>query len=166
MKKLCPIRHAKSSWKDLNLEDIERPLNERGKRDAPEIGSFLKNKKLFPDLIMSSPANRALTTAKKIAKKLDFPIKDIAINRKLYVFSSSGDSVIEVLQKVDDRFETVFIFGHNPTFTALANRLTGQWFDNVPTCGVVSILFDTPHWATIERENAKLDFYMFPKMLD
>lgn len=165
MKKLCLIRHAKSSWKDGSLEDIDRPLNERGKQDAPEIGLFLKNKKLFPDLIMSSPANRALTTAKKIAKKLDYPIKDIAINRKLYVFSSWGDSVVEVLKKINDQYDTVFVFGHNPTFTALANRFSGQWFDNVPTCGVVSIIFDAKKWANIGRDNGTLDFYMFPKML-
>lgn len=164
MKTLYLVRHAKSSWKDLSLEDIERPLNKRGKKDAPRMGAYLKSKDVDPDLIISSPAKRAYTTAKLIAKELDYEADGIVKNKKLYVFDYSGKDVMEVLSKVNNKHDVVMIFGHNPTFSHLSSSFTDEEVD-MPTCGAACFQFDTDKWKEIEDSDAELVFYVYPKIL-
>jgi len=161
MKILYLIRHAKSSWKHPELDDFDRPLNKRGERDAPDMGQRLADKEISPDLMLSSPANRAITTCKTIAKALDYPEEAIETNEKIYLASTS--ELLETVQQVDDTWNTVFLFGHNPGFTDFANRLTNEYLDNIPTCGVFVIQFDVDSWAKMGFGKGNKVFFDFPK---
>jgi phosphohistidine phosphatase len=162
MKTLYLIRHAKSSWKDMSLSDFDRPLNKRGKNAAPLMGSKLKEKGVLPDFILSSPANRALTTAKVIAKEVGYPKGNIQTADQIYHAATS--TLLQVVCELDDSYDTVFMFGHNPGFTDFANYLTGSYIGNVPTCGVVHIAFEaTNNWAAVSAETGTLVEFDFPK---
>jgi phosphohistidine phosphatase len=124
MKTLFLIRHAKSSWDDTALPDKDRPLSDRGKRDAPKMGKRLAKRDVMPNLILSSPARRALTTAEIIAKKLGYKRKDIVVDDRLY--SSAVDDLLNVVQKLSDKLERVMLFGHNPELTEFAPRLSSE----------------------------------------
>jgi phosphohistidine phosphatase SixA len=110
MKTLFLIRHAKSSWDDIALPDKDRSLNDRGRRDAPKMGKRLAKRDVTPDLTLSSPARRALTTAEIIAKKLDYKLKDIVVDDRLY--AGAADDLLKVIQKLGDKLESVMLFGH------------------------------------------------------
>lgn len=159
MKKLYIIRHAKSSWKDLMLNDFERPLNKRGKKDAPFMGKLLKKKGVFPDAILSSPAKRAKSTAKKIAKEINFT-KPIVYERN--IFEASVATLKSVIRSIDDKYETVFMFGHNPGLNTLVEALV-DFHENLPTSAVVEIEFDCKKWSKISSKNAKLISFEYPK---
>ena len=146
MKRLFLIRHAKSSWDDAALADQERPLNERGKRDAPKIGERLARREVKPDSILSSPAVRALTTAKIIAGKLDYKRKHIGVDERLY--AASADDLLEIIHALDDRLQCVMIVGHNPELSELAQRLCGE-IDHLPTGAVAEFGFAAKSWADI-----------------
>lgn len=146
MKRLFLIRHAKSSWDDAALADRERPLNERGKRDAPKIGERLARREIKPDLILSSPAVRALTTAKIIAGKLDYMRKHIGVDDRLY--AAQADDLLEIIHALDDHLQCVMIVGHNPELSELAQRLSGE-IDHLPTGAVVEFGFAAKSWAEI-----------------
>src|SRR6202045_3243810 len=115
MKTLFLIRHAKSSRDDTALPDKDRSLNDRGRRDAPKMGKKLAKRDVTPDLILSSPARRALTTAEIIAKKLDYKPKDIVVVDRLYAGAVHG--LLDVVHKLGDKLERVMLFGHNPELT-------------------------------------------------
>jgi len=159
MKKLYLIRHAKSSWKNLDIDDFERPLNKRGEKNAPFMGEILKDKGVFPDLILSSPALRAKTTAMTIAKKIDYK-KKLAYRKKIYEASSS--ELLKILKSIDDSHKTVFLVGHNPSLNDLAEYFV-EFYNNIPTCGIVEIEFSTRSWATIEPKKAKFISFDYPK---
>ncbi|MCK4974235.1 MAG: histidine phosphatase family protein, partial [Sulfurimonas sp.] len=152
-------RHAKSSWKDLYLDDFERPLNKRGKANAPFMGDRLKDKKIVPDIIISSPALRAKKTAKIIAKKVKYS-KKILFNEDVY--DSSPSILHKILTKIDDKNSIVFLFGHNPELNMLAENYV-DFDENIVTCGVVEIEFDCKRWTDIGRKNAKLISFDYPK---
>ncbi len=161
MKDLILIRHAKSSWKDSSLDDRERPLNKRGERDAPEMGARLARHRNRPDLIVSSPAVRALETARIIARKLGYPRKDIVVQERLY-----GAGVVELLDVIrnsDDSVVTLMLFGHNPGLTELANHLGPRPIPNLPTCGVLHLGFDTDTWPTVGYARGNEVLFDFPK---
>lgn len=164
MKQLILVRHAKSSWKDSSLADIDRPLNGRGKRDAPRIGAWLASEGHYPDQIVSSPAKRARSTARKLAKALDYPKGDIAIEDALYAFDD-GAGVIAALTALDDAHDRVLIVGHNPTFTTLAWRLGGLELENLPTCGAVGVDFAIDAWRDLAAVDGAWRFHMVPKAL-
>ncbi len=164
MKTLYLIRHAKSSWSNPSQRDHDRPLNDRGQRDAPRIGAFLAERKIKPDCIVSSSANRAVTTAKIIAKHVDFPEGKIETKERLYLCHL--DSLLGEIQKLPPEKETVMFFGHNPTYTEIANYFSDKWIPNVPTCGVSKIEIHAENWADISTENAQLTEFWFPKGLD
>ncbi|MFA6138323.1 MAG: histidine phosphatase family protein [Sulfurimonas sp.] len=159
MKKLYIIRHAKSSWKEISLDDFERPLNKRGKADAPFMGSKLKEKRVMPDLILSSPALRAKTTAEIIAKKVEFK-KEIVFDENIY--EASATTLHKILTKIADKKNVAFVFGHNPSLNELAEKYI-NFDENIPTCGVVEIEFDCDSWADISAENARLVSFDYPK---
>ena len=159
MKKLYIIRHAKSSWKDMTLDDFDRPLNKRGKHDAPLMGSILKNKDILPDMIISSPALRAKTTAEIIAKKVNYS-KDIVFDKNIY--EASSNRLHKILKKTDDKHTTLCIFGHNPGLNILAEDYVG-FNENIVTCGIVEIEFNCDRWAEISSKNARLISFDYPK---
>lgn len=161
MKKLYLVRHAKSSWDDPSLDDIDRPLNQRGKKDAPEMGERLNKQKIFPDLLVSSPGKRARSTAKKIAKKIGYPKKDILIDDALY--HGSDDMLIEIVKKLPDSVQSAMLFGHNPGFTSFANQLCNINIYNIPTAGIVAIDFHTENWEDVEYGKGELVFFDYPK---
>jgi len=146
MKTLFLIRHAKSSWGDTALPDKDRPLNDRGRRDAPKIGERLAKRDVKPDLILSSPAMRALKTAEIIAKKLDYRRKDIVVDDRLYAVGA--DDLLDVIHKLGDKLERVMLFGHNPELTELAHRLSSK-ITHMPTCAVAEFTFDAQSWSRI-----------------
>jgi phosphohistidine phosphatase len=149
MKTLFLIRHAKSSRDDPTLSDKERPLNDRGRRDAPRMGERLAKQDVRPDIILSSPAVRALATAEIIAKKLDYDIKDIVVDDRLYA-AAPGD-LLEIIQGLGDNIKRVMLFGHNPELSELAHRLSHKISD-MPTCAVAEFSFDTKSWSTVGKE--------------
>lgn len=161
MKTLFVIRHAKSSWNDPDLDDIDRPLNKRGKRNAPEMGKRLSAKGVKPDLLITSPAKRAATTAKKIAKALSYPKDQIVIDQTLY--HGTNQEVINVIRNVSDEIGTLMIFGHNPGFTDLVNQLSGSSIYNIPTCGIAEIGFDIQSWNDIDKNKGRLIDFDYPK---
>jgi phosphohistidine phosphatase len=163
MKTLYVIRHAKSSWDDDRLSDFDRPLNDRGKRDAPSMGKRLKEKNVVADLVLSSPAKRALSTAKRITIALGFDSEKIKTDRRLY--HADSEMIVSLLQEVKSKHNVVLLFGHNPGLTDFANAImTDKMFiDNIPTCGVVAFSFDVGDWKDVKRKSGKMIFFDYPK---
>lgn len=161
MKRLLLCRHAKSSWKEASLSDIERPLNKRGKRNAPEMGKRLAGRGILPDLIASSPAKRAQSTARRLAKKLDYPKNNIVIIDSLY--GASIRQMTEIVRGLDNSFDTVYLVGHNPEITIFANYLGRLNIDNVPTCGVVALELNAVSWCDVDKDKGKLIFFDYPR---
>ena len=149
MKTLFLVRHAKSSRDDPTLPDKERPLNDRGMRDAPSMGERLARQDAQPDVILSSPAVRALATAEIIAKKLDYKVKDIVVDERLY--AAAPDDLLEVIHDLGDKPKRVMLFGHNPELSELAHRLSSKITD-MPTCAVAEFSFDTKSWSTVGKQ--------------
>lgn len=161
MKRLILIRHAKSSWKEPDLRDFDRPLNKRGKRDAPFMGKLLAEEKVLPDLIISSPAIRAFTTAKKIAEEIGYSKEAILTHKRLY--ESDTDDFVNVISEVDDAVNTLMIFSHNPGLTILSNFVSDKRIDNIPTCGIVHIDLKINHWKDIDFDKGVLVSFDYPK---
>ena len=161
MKTLYLARHAKSSWKYPKLDDFERPLNKRGHKNAPLMGSVLAKLKVAPDLIISSPANRAAMTARVLAAAIDYPLENIQYSEAIYEFSEFA--LIEVIQQIDDELKAVMLFGHNPGITGLANYVGDQSISNIPTCGVFCAELNISSWADISEQCGKMIFFEFPK---
>lgn len=161
MKRLYLIRHAKSSWEDHLLSDYNRPLSDRGKRDAPKIGDVLKSKNIKPDLIISSTARRAFKTAKILSDILNYPIEDIV--EDITIYEATTQNLLNVINKIDDENKTVFLFGHNPTFTVLANLLGNKFIDNMPTCAVAELELNVTSWKDVRVDCGKLVSFEYPK---
>jgi phosphohistidine phosphatase len=160
MKTIILIRHAKSSWK-YDLTDIDRPLSIRGIRDANLLSKELLKYQLNPSGIFSSPANRALTTCKVFMDTLNFPPELLTITDELYDFG--GNQVANFIHNLDDSYDDVLIFGHNHAFTAITNNFGDTYVDNVPTCGIVKIQFQTENWKNIDKGHTIMT--LFPKHL-
>ena len=134
-RRLLICRHAKSSWQDATQSDIERPLNKRGERDAPEMGRRLVRFGIQPDLLLTSPAVRARTTAEQYAQHLGYPPQRMQVHPCLY--AATVPVLLALLQKIEEQFNTVMLVGHNPECTALANCLGGlqcqpEWSGSIP----------------------------------
>jgi len=160
LKRLYIIRHAKSSWGDSNLKDFDRPLNKRGSTDAPLMGEVLRTAKVEADLIISSPAKRAITTAKIIAEAIDYKK---AIEDKKEVYGADTQIMLNVVNQIDNKIKTLFIFGHNPTFTYFAEMLSEVNIGNLPTTGIVGIEFDFDDWALVSSNTGNCFYYDYPK---
>lgn len=145
MKTLLVLRHAKSSWKDNNLADHDRPLNKRGKRDAPRMGALLVKQDLVPDVIISSTAKRAATTAKAVAMSCDYG-GEIQYTRRLY--GAWPDDYIELLNELDSDDSQVMVVGHNPGIEDLVEELSGEWI-RMPTAALAQIDLDIKHWSEL-----------------
>lgn len=161
MKSLLIVRHAKSSWDSVIQKDFDRTLNERGHRDAPAMAERLKNKKVSIDAFVSSPATRALTTATYFAKAYGVNAESIIQIPELYhapvkVFN-------EVIQQLDDRFDAIALFSHNPGITEFVNRLTDIKIDNMPTCAVFAVKADVNSWSDFNGAVKTFWFFDYPK---
>jgi len=163
MKTLYLVRHAKSSWDDPALADHDRPLNERGKRDAPKMGDRLAQRGTKVDLIISSSAARALATAQAIAEKIGYDRASIVADRRLY--GTQVSALLYLIQELDDRYERVMLFGHNPEFTDLAHFF-GSEIDELPTCAVVEMTFEVDHWTEVVKRKPATIWISTPKQLD
>jgi phosphohistidine phosphatase len=163
VKTLYIIRHAKSSWNDPALDDFDRPLNDRGKRDAPRMGKRLKEKNVFPDLMLSSPAKRAFATARRIGKELKYKKDDIKTDRRLY--HADEEIILDVIRGVKDKHNVVMVFGHNPGLTEFVNTLQDkeQDIDNIPTCGIAAFQLDIDSWKDINWGKGRMLFFDYPK---
>ena len=149
MRKLFLVRHAKSSKDDPALPDKERPLNDRGMHDAPKMGKRLAKCDVKVDLVVSSPALRALTTAELIARELGYKTKDIVVDEHLY--NSSPSELLKVIRALGERPKRLMLFGHNPEFTELARSLSSEITD-MPTCAVAEFEFDIKSWSDISMQ--------------
>ncbi|MDA3911769.1 MAG: histidine phosphatase family protein [Bacteroidales bacterium] len=161
MRTISFIRHAKSD-QSVNLPDFERPLNQRGLNDAPIMGEIIKNEYSQPDLILSSPANRAKTTTELIAKAIDYPETEIVFVEDLYF--ADTETFFEIIHQIDDNFKQVFIVSHNPGTTYIINRISNTRLDHMPTCGIAEIAFDINHWNEIQDKSGVLKRFNTPKM--
>jgi phosphohistidine phosphatase len=161
-KTLYLIRHAKSSWAEFGLRDIERTLEKRGHNDAPRMAKMLKNEGIQPDLLVSSPAVRAKTTALYFAKEFGIADTDIDIQRDVY--EAMVSDIFNVVRELPDTAQVVFLFGHNPTFTDVANRFTQDYIDNLPTCGIVRVESSAATWAEFSEKNGQKTGFWYPKM--
>ncbi len=131
MKRVFLVRHAKSSWKDISLADFDRPLNKRGKRDAPFMGEQIKRRAVLPDLLLASPAKRAKKTAKIIAAKIGYKSQKIIFDETIYSSGISG--IVRILSKLNNTIESAMVVGHNPDLTTLAEQFSGGFVGNIPT---------------------------------
>ncbi len=167
MKKLYLVRHAKSSWDNVEMDDFNRPLNERGEKDAPHMAKLLKHRDVVPDRMITSPANRALSTCRLFAHTLGFDKKKkITSDQKLY--HASPDTIIKVLASLGEHKsgdEIILLFGHNPGITEFTNDLLNVSIDNIPTCGVVEATLNIHSWKEISFGCGKMDSFDYPKQI-
>lgn len=161
MKRLTLMRHAKSSWKDPEARDPDRPLNSRGRRDAPRMGKRLAKRGFCPDRILSSPAARAWVTAEAVAEKIGYPLEEIVADDRIY--GGGPEEITGLLRELDDRLAHVMVFGHNPTFTQLAVQFTRAPIENVPTSGIVDIAFEMDSWREIGDGKGRILDFDYPK---
>lgn len=161
MKRLTLVRHAKSSRKDPLLEDIDRPLNQRGKENAPLMGKRLAKKEIMPDRMLTSPAKRAVKTARIIAGKIGFPKEKIEKIDAIYL--ASPETLLGLLRGLGDEGDHVMMVGHNPGFTDLNNVVNSAKIDNIPTCGIVCIDFDIASWSELAEGLGTLVVFDYPK---
>jgi phosphohistidine phosphatase len=161
MKILILVRHAKSSWDHQGLDDMDRPLNEKGKKDAPEMAKRLKDKGLKLDRIISSTAKRARRTARYFAEEFDIKKDDIILTAELYMANRSGFS--NTIASIKDKDEVVALFAHNPGITDFVNTLTKVRIDDMPTCGVFAVQAETDNWEKFESAEKSFLFFDYPK---
>jgi phosphohistidine phosphatase len=148
MKTLFLVRHAKSSWDDVTLADEDRPLNDRGKRDAPKMGKRLARRQMRVDLMLSSPARRAIKTARLIAAKLDYKRKDILVVERLYPGAVSD--LLKIVRGLGNKVDRVMLVGHHPAISQLAHRFSSD-IAHMPTCAVAHFEFDATKWRDVRR---------------
>jgi len=161
VKILYLVRHAKSSWKYADLDDFERPLNKRGRRNAPLMGSILKKLEAKPDLIISSPAIRASMTARIISEQINYSLENIQYDESVY--AASENELLHIIAEIDDQVTKAMVIGHNPGLTSLANLVGDSPISNIPTSGACCIELSISSWANIWKHHGKLKFFEFPK---
>jgi len=161
VKTVLLIRHAKSSWTDASLNDFDRPLNDRGKRDAPEMAKRLSDKKIKIDTFISSPAKRAKKTALFFAKEFGVDEKDVIYKTELY--AAPSEVFYDVIEKLDDDADHVAIFSHNPGITEFANSLTDVHADDMTTCSIFAIKSEVKKWNEFRGSKKVFWFFDYPK---
>ena len=145
MKTVLILRHAKSSWASASLDDYDRPLNKRGKQDAPRMGALLAEQNLIPDLIVCSAAKRARSTAKRVAKACGYT-GEIIKTDALYL--SGKSAYLRLLQQTAESHMTILIVGHNPDMEQLIESLTGD-YERMPTAALAQVTVDIGSWADL-----------------
>lgn len=160
-KTLYLIRHAKSDWSVPGQPDFDRSLNHRGMHDAPLMGKVLKELHVNPDKIISSPALRARSTAQYIAEQLGHSLEKLEFDEEIY--EASPRMLLRLINNLDDSVKSVALFGHNPTFTYVAEYLTKEEIGNMPTCSAVKIHFDFDEWAAVSEGTGEMLWFEYPK---
>ena len=162
MKKLIVVRHAKSSWAEPGQKDFDRPLNERGKKDAPEMAKRLLDADVKINAFVSSPAKRARKTARAFIEAYGRDKEEIILHEKLY--NAPAAVFYETVKKLDETYKTVALFAHNPGITDFVNSLCKEvHIDNMPTCGVFAVQADVKSWEDFECAEKEFLFFKFPK---
>lgn len=162
-RRITLLRHAKSDWTSPTREDYDRPLNARGERDAPRMGKQLRNRGLRPQLILSSPALRAITTARIVAAELGYDPDAIETDADLYLASPS--TILHVLRTRGANCSDVMMVGHNPGLSELANRIGDANIDNIPTCGAFTVELQADSWDVLGTVAGRLAWFDYPKNL-
>lgn len=159
---LVICRHAKSDW-TRNVRDFDRPLNKRGLKDAPKMGKLLAEYGFKPDMIISSPANRAKTTAELVATEMQYETHAIRLEQSLY--DEGPGNELSIIQDLPESIQEVMIFGHNPTQEGIARYLLGtEATVTMPTCAMIA--FEVyGDWKTIESRLVNLKWFLIPRML-
>jgi phosphohistidine phosphatase len=163
MKRLTLVRHAKSSWKDAALADIDRPLSGRGRRDAPRVGIFLAGQGLRPDIILASPARRARKTAELLAAAIPGTKERVLSDPALY--EASAAILLERVRALDEAWQHVMLVGHNPGLTDFANLLTAIGVVNLPTCSLLVADLDIGSWREATAGCGQPVLFVVPKVL-
>ena len=145
MKTLLVLRHAKSSWDDASLDDHERPLNPRGRRDAPRMGDLLRDSRLIPDVIITSDAVRAHTTAITVAEAAGYR-REVVVDPQLY--HANPEDIVAVLQSATASARSVMIVGHNPGLEDFVEQVTGESHD-LPTAALVQLALPIDAWRKL-----------------
>jgi phosphohistidine phosphatase len=161
MKTLLLVRHAKSSWATPGLEDFNRPLNDRGKQDAPVMADRLLKRKIKIDAFISSPAKRALKTATRFLKTYGLKKDAVVLAEDLY--HAGHQDFLAVIAEAKNKWETIAIFSHNPGITTFASSLTDIRIDNMPTCAVFAVQVNTDDWKQFEEASKSFLFFDYPK---
>jgi len=161
MRTVYICRHAKSSWNDPALSDFDRPLNERGLRDAPFMAKVFHARGEAVDLLVSSTAVRAFTTARTFAKELGVPEADIVQEDRLY--HATVPTLVAYLNGLPPRVQRVMLFGHNPGLTEAVEYLCSSDIGNLPTCGMVRIDFPGDDWSLASRDLGTMVWMDYPK---
>lgn len=162
MKRIVTVRHAKAVPYGYD-EDFSRDLNDRGENDAAKISKHLKSQGIIPDLMVSSPANRAWQTAMIFAINLGYPENEVRKVKQLYMDFTTGE-FLDYINGLPDESSTVFVFGHNPGMAYYAGKLASDFFAEMPTCSTVGIDFEVESWKDIESRSGKVAFHFIPKM--
>ena len=160
-KQLLLIRHAKSDWGNPSIRDFDRPLNKRGHTNAPEMAERMVNQNIYPDLVSSSPALRALTTAKYFAKEWNINENNIQTDKNIY--EADLKTLLNVVNRFDNKHNTIAMFGHNPGLTDFANYLCDANIYNMPTCSIVILEFSFDDWHLVSSSTAKVVLFDYPK---
>ncbi|OFE13703.1 hypothetical protein PHACT_11635 [Pseudohongiella acticola] len=164
MKTLILVRHAKSSWNDQAQRDIDRPLNERGRHDAPLMADNLDKRGTHPQRILCSPALRTASTAEIFANHLSIPKELIHLERQIYLAGSAH--LLQLIRNQDDKLDSVMLVGHNPALTDLFNDLCGEaTLDNMPTCCVAELSLPITQWSDLLIGQAELKYIDYPKKI-
>jgi len=163
MKQLLLIRHAKSSWDFIDTNDFDRPLNNRGLRDAPTMAKRLVEKKIAPDALISSPAKRAISTARIFADILN--IKNSRLIEIPTLYEATVEIFYQQINQLSDDHNTILVFSHNTGITDFCNSLTTARVDNVPTCGIFAVKIAIQHWADFENTRKDFWFFDYPKIV-
>jgi phosphohistidine phosphatase len=164
MKRLTLVRHSKSDWSLPGQQDWDRALNKRGQRDAPEMARRLRARKLKPDVILSSPAVRALATATIMARELKVPASSVRQDERLYLAAPAD--MLTVIRDLGGSARHLMVFGHNPGITDFANRLSaGDRIDNMPTSGVFTATFAIQDWSELDWGSGQDAQFDYPKNL-
>lgn len=163
MKTLYLVRHAKSDWGAEGLSDIDRPLNKRGYRDAHFMSILMKDKKSLPDLIITSPAIRAISTALIFCRNFNLSYSDIVINANLY--DTNVNQYKDIIAHIDNRYKSIMVVGHNPIISDFANNLTKSFMSTIATCGILEIRQSESdvNWKNFNEKTGEHFFYDFPK---
>jgi len=160
-KQLLLVRHAKSSWADAMQKDFDRPLNDRGEKDAEAMAKRLVKKDISIDAFISSPAKRAFSTARYFAKRFDVKKKNIIQAPALY--EASVDNFYKTIQEADNKYKTIAVFSHNPGITAFVNTLTDVHVDDMPTCSVFAVRIQVAEWKDFKDAQKQFWFFDYPK---
>lgn len=161
MKTLYLLRHAKSSWSFDELSDSERPLNDRGRDDAPTMGRALAKRRICPDVLVSSPAVRAMSTAVLVAREMKYPHDKIVVEPGIY--AAEVDDLLVIIRNLPNSADSALLVGHNPTITDTANKLSPSTLNEMPTAAVVCLRFECGQWAEVNKQNAEFYFYDYPR---